>query len=203
MTTMVTTPVVIKVGGSLLDLPDLASRLGPRVSGRTAVIAGGGPFADAVRAWQPRWQLTDAAAHDVAMRTLDVTAELIATQFDRAVCCKSPADVAAAWSRGEIAVVRPGPWFQPGSGWFESPARLPSGLLPKSWDVTSDTLAACVAVDLQAELVLLKSVDWPAGLSLLAAAEQGLVDEEFPRIAPHVQRIRWINLRTGAEFNMA
>ena len=57
------------------------------------------------------------------------------------------------------------------------------GALPHSWDVTSDSIAARVAVMLGAErLVLLKSVDVPSGTSWEEALARGWVDAHFPRV---------------------
>jgi hypothetical protein len=59
------------------------------------------------------------------------------------------------------------------------------GALPHSWSVTTDSIAARVAVVYRAErLVLLKSVDVPAGTSWPEAAASGWVDAHFPQIAP-------------------
>lgn len=199
-------PVVLKLGGSLLDRPELAeelaqlvSRLGPRV----AVLAGGGPLADVVRDWHGPHRLTEPAAHRLAMRTLDVTAELIARLLPHAVLCSSVGDVHRVWQWERPAVVLPAAWFETESGWFAGQPRLSVGLLPETWDVTSDTLAACVAVDLQAELWLLKSVDWPADVALPEAARRRLLDDAFPRVAPLVPEIRWLNLRSGAQTPVA
>ena len=68
--------------------------------------------------------------------------------------------------------------------------------LPHSWDVTSDSIAARLAVLAGAdELVLLKS-GLPAGsLTLAQAAETGYVDRYFPVAAAGVPRVRCVNLR--------
>ncbi|MFO0823265.1 MAG: hypothetical protein U0792_09110 [Gemmataceae bacterium] len=55
--------------------------------------------------------------------------------------------------------------------------------LPHSWEVTSDSIAARAAVVYGAErLVLLKSVDVPAGISWEEIASKGWVDPHFPKV---------------------
>jgi hypothetical protein len=45
------------------------------------------------------------------------------------------------------------------------------------------------------ELVLLKSLDLPAGLSWPDAARTGLVDDYFPEAAAGLQQVSWLNAR--------
>ena len=60
--------------------------------------------------------------------------------------------------------------------------------LPHSWDVTSDSIAAHVAISLNASrLILLKSVDIPIGTSWAEAADRGWVDRHFPSIMANSQ----------------
>jgi hypothetical protein len=68
--------------------------------------------------------------------------------------------------------------------------------LPESWDVTGDSLAALLALDLCAdELLLLKSISCPDGIDDQSAAEQGFVDSHFLELARPLNRIHWVNLR--------
>jgi len=76
--------------------------------------------------------------------------------------------------------------------------------LPHTWDVTSDSIAARLAVTLRArELVLLKS-SLPGDKSLEAAARSGYLDAYFPRAALGVPKIRCVDLRAGGfpQFEM-
>ncbi|RMG35503.1 MAG: hypothetical protein D6725_12445, partial [Planctomycetota bacterium] len=69
--------------------------------------------------------------------------------------------------------------------------------LPAGWDVTSDALAAWVALRWAAELLLVKSVPCPSG-EASSAARDGLVDDAFPMLAPMLRRVWWLNLRSSA-----
>ena len=190
-------PTVYKIGGSLLRLPDLFQRL-RGLLGQAAypvVFPGGGAAADAVRDWHDRFSLDEPAAHALAMQSLSLTARLLEQLLPEARLCIRPADVNAAWEDDDIPVIDPSPWFAQSPGWFTEPAKLATGLLPKSWNVTSDTLAACAAVDLSAqELILVKSVAPPPDGSLSTAADSGLVDLFCPQVADQLPVVRWVNL---------
>jgi 5-(aminomethyl)-3-furanmethanol phosphate kinase len=143
---------VLKVGGSLSRsqaLPDLCrkiSRLG--TTHRLLVIPGGGEFADLVRDFYASLQLSETAAHRMAILGMDQYGYLLADLIPHAGLA---ADLPAAQRVAEGGRV---------------PVLLPSSLmaqadpLPHSWQVTSDSIAAWVAGALHAPLlVLLKDVD--------------------------------------------
>jgi aspartokinase-like uncharacterized kinase len=67
---------------------------------------------------------------------------------------------------------------------FDCQTILHDDELPRSWAVTSDSIAARVAAKKRAaRLILLKSVDVPAGVPWPEAAANGRVDDYFPTIA--------------------
>src|SRR5438552_385943 len=69
---------LIKVGGSLFDLPDLAARLRSLLAGITSqrlyLFPGGGPTADVVRQLDRLHGLGEELAHWLALRSLTVNA---------------------------------------------------------------------------------------------------------------------------------
>ena len=68
--------------------------------------------------------------------------------------------------------------------------------LPASWDVTTDSIAARIAVRLGAgRLALLKSADLPEGITREEAARLGLVDARFPRVARSLDQVECVFLR--------
>ena len=73
------------------------------------------------------------------------------------------------------------------------------GALPHTWAVTSDSIAARVAVVSGAEhLILLKSVTIPEGMDWEEAAERGFVDEWFARTLRPARpwlKVRAVNFR--------
>ena len=174
-------PVVYKLGGSLLDLPDLRGRLRAVLAGepRALVVCGGGAAADAVRAWDAVHRLGEEAAHRAAMETLGASARLAGALLD----CGLVADRAAAdraWANKRVCVLDV-------PRWAEREERRDPAAPPHDWHATSDTLAAWCARR------------WPArGLVLLKSCgdRPGAVDPYFSRYAAGLA-VRWVNLRAA------
>lgn len=182
--------IVVKVGGSLFDLPDLGERLERFVSsagGRAVLVPGGGGLAEELRRLDGihRWPCT--MTHRWAIETMSLSARLIAALRPNFTAADSLPAVGDAIQAGHVPVL--------------DVAALP-GLeqLPASWDVTSDSIAAWAAKQLGvSRLVLAKSIDPPGrDPSVLAAAAAGAIDRYFP-IAAQGLDVRWINLRCGDE----
>ncbi len=166
------TRAVVKIGGSLFRLPELANRLTDWLSVQAeadlVLVPGGGPLADVIRGWQPKHQLSEATCHQLALSTMTVSAKLI-----EALLPDHP-----GWT-----VLEPLPFFRDDPG------------LEASWRVTSDSLALRAAQRLRAtRLVLLKSVPWPGFKDWTKAAQAGLVDSFFPDLLAHQPvPIAWVN----------
>lgn len=174
---------VIKVGGSLSRRPEalrrLMAALGALARARALVVVpGGGPFAEEVRRADRRFALGDSPAHWMAILAMDQYAYLLAHLAGGAALVRAREEVAA----GRLNVLAPSSWL----------AR--ANPLPHSWGVTSDSIAAWVARQLRAKmLVLLKDVDGlfdrdprggaPARLRPRAARDRlnGVVDGYFAR----------------------
>ena len=168
-----TGPVVIKLGGSLALAPALRTWLGAIAAARApvVVVAGGGPFADAVRAAQPVIGFSDRAAHRMAILAMAQFAEALASLDDRLVLASEGA-IAAALKRGRPVL------------WDPIPLALDPAI-PQGWDVTSDSLAAWLAQRLgAAHLILVKQVarQLPP-LSSAMLAEHGIVDPGISAMA--------------------
>lgn len=185
---------VVKLGGSLAEGPDRLRawlRAVHAGSGRTVVVPGGGPFADAVRHAQADLGFDDGAAHRMAL--------LAMVQYGTALCAMTEgfdlaageAELRAVMAAGRIPV------------WAPCAMALAAPDIPESWDVTSDSLAAWLAGRLRAaRLVLVKSAQRPpAGCTLAAAVRSGLVDRAMPDFV--TSRLRVSCLGPGDEGLLA
>jgi aspartokinase-like uncharacterized kinase len=147
--------VVVKVGGALMQDPVALQRTMADLSSvardtRLLIVPGGGPFADAVREVDRRLALTDDAAHWMAILAMDQYAHVLAGLVDDSLIVEDPDRIASAIDAGRIPILAPSRWLR-----CADP-------LPHSWDVTSDSIAAWIAVTLGApHLLLLKPVVGP------------------------------------------
>ena len=129
----------LKVGGSLHANPDLPALLKHWLdfSPPPVIVAGGGPFADAVRAAQKRWQFDEKTAHAMAVLAMRQYASLLAALSRLPLC------------RLDL--------LKPPCLWLPDDHVLPQDC-PRDWRVSSDTMALAVAQKTNAShLALLKS----------------------------------------------
>lgn len=179
---------VIKLGGSLFDLPDLESRLlsflDEQAFARPIILPGGGRFADEVRRLDDLCGLGNPLAHELGVRTLSLTARLVAGLSPRFQLATSPDQLSSNWEADLLPVLD------------VAELTLQHSPLPASWDVTSDSIAAWIcSLHKDSQLVLVKSVPLADSPSLSEAANLGLVDGYFPVVADSLQHLSWCNLR--------
>ena len=188
---------VIKLGGSLLDLPNLPDAFARWRECQTpmvdVVVVGGGRLAGEIRRLDEIHRFDSAESHWLAVRCMSITAR-IAQQ--RLSCGRLTTDVSAVGAppRGR-------------SFWILDPIEYLRDIephqhgcrLPTSWATTSDSISARLAETLPAsELVLLKSAvprdcgDWQR------AAAIGFVDAHFPQAVESIERACCVNLVDNA-----
>ena len=89
-----TARMVVKVGGSLFDWPDLGPRLRQWLAANAPreviLVPGGGPTADVIRTLDRTHGLGDEAAHWLALRAMAVNAELLAALLPGAPAFPGP-----------------------------------------------------------------------------------------------------------------
>jgi 5-(aminomethyl)-3-furanmethanol phosphate kinase len=141
---------VIKIGGSLARIPDALGRVCSAV-GEIArdwpvvVVPGGGPFADAIREFDRTYGLSDEVAHWMAVLAMDQYAEVLASRIPESRLIVEPGCIQEALEQGSCVVLAPSRWMRS------------ADVLPHSWRVTGDSIAAFVAGALDAgQLLLIK-----------------------------------------------
>jgi len=166
-------PTVVKIGGSCAASLDLRrwSAAVAGCAGQVAIVPGGGPFADAVRAAQPAIGFDDAAAHHMAMLAMEQYGRALAGFDARLRLVDSAAALRRCLRENRVPV------------WLPTRMALGAAEIPASWDVTSDSLAAWLAGRIGARrLLLLKQVELPRGpVRAEDLAARGVVDKAFAR----------------------
>ncbi len=184
---------VVKVGGSLFDLPDLRDRLSRFFAtldaGQIWIFPGGGATTDAIRAFDRVHHLGEEASHWLAIQALSVNASFLCELLDGLVS-SSASFANASGSDGRLLVLDPLPLIQADEANADH--------LPHTWNVTSDSLALRAAALVGArKLILLKSASWE-GCDWQEAMQAQIVDGYFAQAmahAPPALSARIVNLR--------
>lgn len=162
---------VVKLGGSYAFSSDLQGWLAAIASnaGDIVLVPGGGPFADAVRSAQPRMGFDDDAAHHMALLGMDQYGRALAALNKRFTPAASIAGIRRALRAGNVPI------------WSPTEMVLKRNDIPRSWEVTSDGLAAWLACRIGARRVLLiKHVDPPPDpIRIEDLVARGVVDRSF------------------------
>jgi aspartokinase-like uncharacterized kinase len=167
--------LVAKLGGSLADSRDLKAWLAALdgYAGPLVLVPGGGAFADAVRAMQAKMRFDDEAAHHMALLAMQQYGLALAALWPRLSCVSTLTTIRRALRMNQVACWAPDPMAR-------------AAALPKSWEVTSDTLSAWLAKELHAKkLLLIKSADIGSKLHIPIAdlVKAKCVDPLFPKFA--------------------
>lgn len=198
---------VVKLGGSLLDLPDLASRLKRFIDSQPnsralLILVGGGKIVDAVRYYDQIHSIDPTTSHWLCVDLMHSTAQLLqalvpefplvadACELRSFVSTESKPIVDSETRR--VAIVSPLSFYS---------RTLNTQSLPVGWQTTSDSISAFLATMLRAdELILLKSIDESQvdGQSKQVQQfnqKQSITDEAFPAVVPEWLKVRIVNLR--------
>jgi aspartokinase-like uncharacterized kinase len=193
---------VIKLGGSLLTMPNLQEVFHQWCSDHphplTLIIVGGGDIVEAVRTMDAANRLPEDFAHWVCIDLMQHTARIAHQILGNVELFETREELQQPFTGSRkdstspiIAIVQISLCFQRG---------FPNMGLPDSWEVTSDTLAAAFGEMYAAkELVVMKSSDPPSYDELQDLADAGFVDPHFPDIAEDIEQVRFVNLRTYSQ----
>lgn len=184
---------VIKLGGSLLEMEGLGERFErwhqQQPTMVSLLVAGGGAAAEVVRQMDRANVLNASTAHWLAIRAMQFNARVIEALWPWA-------NRLEALEQLDVIKQEAGLWIVDPWAVLQQANRTASSKLPESWDVTSDSIAAWVALQAKArELVLLKSTLPGAGVTVEQMVDRGYVDRYFAQIAREMPCIRCINLR--------
>ena len=182
-------PLVIKLGGSLLSQPGWPQGITELLRALSAqspespalLVVGGGSVVEGLRQIDAASPQPAELVHALAIELMGITARLVAAATGLPLVTAWP----TAGARGACLLDVP--------QWLAENQRLLR--LPVGWEVTSDSIAARVAAAHRGKLLLVKSVP-PPSLSasqnqLEELANAGWVDSYFPSAAAGLPAISW------------
>ena len=188
---------VVKVGGSLFDLPDLPERLLAWMERQTpahhVLVAGGGELVETIRKWHRQRALDATAAHWMCVDLMTVSAHFLHDRLPQVPLVEDDRLLCQRVGEQGVTIFGPAPWMR-----SAEPA-LPGVWLPSDWVTTSDAIAGRLAVALRAhEFVLMKSVLPPrrSGWELSALAASEFIDPILAQMAPELPTTRLVNMRS-------
>ncbi|MBI1336982.1 MAG: hypothetical protein GC164_08475 [Phycisphaera sp.] len=184
---------VVKLGGSLLDLPDLREKvmlwLHEQSPARFLFVVGGGQAADHVRTMDSQFTLGPDVGHRLAVEAMRFNAMLVYPILPGATWTVDPDRFASDEQPHGLGVLDP-------VAWLDAHEKKTGDFVPRRWSFTSDSIAALVARSVvAARLTLLKST-LPSASTFAAACEQGVVDSDFAQASAGVPHVELVNLRT-------
>ncbi len=162
--------IVIKLGGSLTTSTGLTSCFN-RVNqhyrnDQVIIVPGGGAFADQVRIAQRQWHVDDLTAHHMAILAMQQMALLFKALQPQWQLLSTLTDIQKSMSSVLI--------------WSPLLSELNAAGIQPSWDITSDSLAAWMAKQVNAtELILVKSAAVTADATIADLQNQGVIDAGF------------------------
>lgn len=155
---------VIKLGGSLLETGKMFDCLKHIVKATepTVVVCGGGDFANHIRTAQKKWQFDDVAAHEMAILAMQQTAIMCQNLRPEFVIASSVSEI-----KNHHFVI-----------WSPNITELNAAHIPATWNITSDSLAAWLAMKLNAKkFVMVKSCKIDPALTPIELTQRGIIDE--------------------------
>ena len=185
-------PIILKLGGSLLTLPDLVERLRAAIEWlhpqRVLVLPGGGTAADMIRKIDEQLGLPAEKAHWDAIAAMSYNAAMLSRLCSDLVMVGSREQALQVWSDGRTPVLDAYSFLR------DEELDPVVQLLPRSWDVTSDSIAAWTASRWPASrLVLWKSCD-SGNRTIEKLAANGMIDPWFTRVCDGLS-VDWLNFR--------
>ena len=188
---------VVKVGGSLLSLPDLSEKvrvwLAAQSQAHNVLVAGGGALVDHLRELDALHSIDATALHWMCIDVMTVTAHLLHAWLPEIPLVENDCLLCQRVGEPGATIFGPAPWLR------HSEPGLSGTWLTTGPETTSDAIAGRLAVALAAdEFVMLKSRlprrDGP--LQLPALSVIGYVDPMLAQMAPELPPTRLVNLRT-------
>jgi len=166
---------IVKLGGSLEKSRQLSACLNAAVDRfeHLIIVPGGGSFADLVRQSQQQWQFDDVTAHEMAILAMQQMA-LLCHSLRPDFSCLNSVNCIQSQAKTTAKII-----------WSPDISELNQAGVSASWDISSDSLAAWLATQLQAtRLTLIKTATF-SDTTIAYCAKHGIIDHAFLSFIQH------------------
>ena len=188
---------VVKVGGSLFDLPRLAAsgcgRGWPRSRAPTTCWSpAAGRWSSRFARGTPTSAIDETAAHWMCVDLLTVTAHLLHAWLPEIPLVEDDGLLCQRVGEDGATIFGPAPWMR------HAEPGLPGTWLPTSWETTSDSIAGRLAVALRRRRIRaaeIRAAAAPRRRELSALAAVGYIDPMLAQMAPELPPTRLVNFR--------
>jgi 5-(aminomethyl)-3-furanmethanol phosphate kinase len=187
---------IVKVGGSLFQLPDLGERIKKWLLKQhdffSVLIPGCGKLGNSIREYDARFQLGDTICHNICAELLELQSQVLHKILSETITLDKVLDIYEQQinSRNISYVI-----FNAKNFLTDDEPNYPGEKLPIGWDVSTDSIAARLAEIADAhELVLLKAIAPPTFIEIAELADANYVDSYFPWAIKPVKEVRFVNL---------
>jgi 5-(aminomethyl)-3-furanmethanol phosphate kinase len=177
---------VVKIGGSLQNschLNNWLQALKEHGAGQVVIVPGGGKFADAVREAQVSEGFDDVKAHEQALLAMEEYAQLLNSIAPEFVSVSDISSIHNCLAEKKVPI------------WLPHTLIKKDNTIPASWDVSSDSLAFWLALQLNINsVILIKTVPLPENYSgIHELVERGLIDPYSIKILDKSKlKVKWI-----------
>lgn len=182
---------VIKLGGSLVSRRDfvpavcewLEQQQASRPEDHRVLLVGGGPLVETLRQLDALRAISASDAHWRAIELMQVTGRMVAGWLPAMEVVESFCDLRRRCAQPGQTLLLPERFL------MDDEPNLEGDVLEEGWHVTSDSIAARLAICLGAARLRLIKSRRPAAAEAndwALAAQNGLVDRFFPRLAQRI-----------------
>ncbi len=185
---------IVKLGGSLMQdkafLIQSLNILAKQTKDKIVIVPGGGDFANQIRSLQQQWNFNQETAHQMAILAMQQMALLFKSINQSLSVANTVTKIQQRLTHHSIVI------------WSPEIKELDSSNIKASWDITSDSLSAWLAEQLNAkELIVVKSAKIPTKTNVVAMQKQGLLDKAFHQFTNNASyKINIINKHSFNEY---
>ena len=185
---------IVKLGGSLMQDPAFLKHslntLAKQSKDKIVIVPGGGDFANQIRSLQKQWNFNQEIAHQMAILSMQQMALLFNSISPFLSIANTVSKIQQTLTHHSVVI------------WSPEIQELNASKIKASWDISSDSLSAWLAEQLNAkQLIVVKSAKIPTKTNFVLMQKQGLLDKAFHQFTENASyKVNIINKHSFNEY---